>query len=194
MGGLFPIDLNSSGDIEAAIDADDSTALGVGDPVVLDTTTGMVQVNTGMPYRTALNAATAGDTNAIFGVITAINSNSIEGSGHSLTNTYRPASTACYVSIRRAKAGERFRTTPTAAMSATDIGSVANLNAVGANTSTGISNAKLDQSSLATSGNTTYQLKVVGFVDDVTKTLGTDIIDPIVEINNIQADAGSAGE
>jgi len=170
-----------------------SDILGVGDAVILAGDAGSIGNGKKVP---TIARASAGDTNPIFGVVVSVDQNSLENnSNYSLSRRHRVASVATYVLVMPARQETQFLILPTAALATTDVGKVGNLYTISnADTTTGLSTMQINQATLAASGNATYQLRILGILDDdVSKTVGTDVLPAIVRINNIQAFHATAG-
>ena len=193
--GLKPLDMKQDDLVTCLIPSTDSTITGIGDGVIL---AGSSDALTDSYHVPTVQRAAAGAGNPLWGVIVNCDQVSVENTSFSLERRHRPASVGMYVQVHRAKHGNRYLIEPTAAVAKTAVGSVANLVAItDADTTSGVSKMRLDQSTLQASGNPTYQLRVVS-VDPkdlrlAGKTIGTDIIPIAVEINNIQVSEGDDG-
>ena len=191
----FKLDRDGAYDLVTVV-MNDSTIYGIGDAVILAGSSASALDRRSAPTVTR---ASAGDTNAIYGVVVSVDQMTAPAASLSLTRRHRPASVTMEALVARAAPGKRFIIVPDAALAATDIGSVANLATIAdANTTTGYSTMALSASSKQASGNATYQLRIVDFVDthDGDKAelvIGTDIVPVIVEINNIQGFHATAG-
>lgn len=161
-----------------AVLASDTTPLFAGDPVVK---TGTATAD-GTPVVTK---ATAGDTNPITGVITAV-----DVDYDALSVQHRPASTARTVKVADAP-NQLFTIQADGAVAVTDIGSNADLIFTNAgNTSFGLSGVELDSTTFGAGA--TKQLKVHQLYKDQHNEMGANAI-LVVSINNHTEAAGKAG-
>lgn len=192
-GGFRPLKMRQD-DLVLMI-AKDSNPIGFGDAVVL---AGSSEALTGQQTVPTVVRATAGAGNAIFGICAGVDQTSLENSADfSISRgNYAKASVDTYIWVYPVKINDDFLIAPSAACALVDVGSVANIATItDCNTTTnGWSNMKLDQGSIQASSNTTYQLRIMGWdLSQVNKTIGTDVVNLIVRINNIQAVNAYAG-
>ncbi len=136
--------------------------------------------------------AANGDTNAITGFIVAIGTATHAGSAFG--PSYKPASKEAVVFVAD-HPDTIFEIQADSTLASTDIGKVANLTGSGGNaTVTGLSSVVLSASSAAT-GNSTYQLRIVGVSKDPLRNdLSTAYPVMLVQINNhTDVDVAKAG-
>lgn len=171
-----------------------ATALYIGDPVSRiagDSNTAEINVVAGSQVGGAdkfpagslqkVERATNGDTNAITGFIQHIGFGSADASA--FRAGYKPASTEAVVFVAD-HPDTIFEMQCSAACATTDIGKNANLTGSGGSTVTGLSSVELDSSSLAT-GNSTYQMRVVGICKDpLNSDASSNYVNALVQINN----------
>ena len=186
MKGLRPAQMGAD-DIEwCFIPSTDSVIHGLYDAVV---TVGAAAGNSGGLQVQTVTRVAAG-TNPIYGTIVEIDQLGVENSNFSLERRHRPASVGMYVGVYRALPGRKFFIEPTTALAITDIGGTANLDTISdADTTTGISKMTMS-ATVSASGNATKQFRIRGFKDDPRLTIGTDIIDMLVEVANIDISEG----
>ena|SRR3990167_3889230 len=186
MSGLRPVKMGAD-DIEwCFIPSTDATIHGLYDAVV---TVGAAAGNAGQ-LQVQTVARVAAGTNPIYGTIVEIDQLGVENSNFSLERRHRPASVGMYVGVYRALPGRQFYIEPASALAIGDIGGTANLDTVtDANTTTGISNMKMS-ATVSTSTNSTKQFRIRGFKDDPRLTIGTSVIDMLVEVANIDISEG----
>lgn len=186
MAGLRPVKCGPD-DIEwCYIPSTDNVIHGLYDAVV---TVGAAAGNAGQRQVQTVTRVAAG-TNPIYGTIVEIDQLGVENSNFSLERRHRPASVGMYVGVYRALPGRQFYIEPVSALGIADVGGTANLDTVAdANTTSGESTMKLS-ATVSTSTNGTKQFRIRGFKDDPRKTLGTDVIDVLVEVQNIDISEG----
>lgn len=186
------------------VKSDYATALYVGDPVSRiagDSNTAAIKLAAGSMVGGAeafpagslqkVERAANGDTNAITGFIAHIGFSAADAS--MFRAAYKPASTEAVVWVAD-HPDTIFEIQASAACAAADVGKVANLTGSGGSTFTGRSSAELDSSSLAT-GNSTYQLRVVGISTDLLNNdVAANNVNVLVQINNhTDVDVAKAG-
>ena len=166
----------------------DSVRVGRGDAVKL-VTESATSISPG-PIVACVARAAAGDS--IYGVVDSVVP-VIEGTGAvNLGITYSPASTAQYLLIRKANHQDIYTISDdgAAALTAGDIGQNANLVVADCDTASGLSNMKIDATSVA-AGNATRQLHIVGVVDDATNDPASTGTRWLVTLNNIYGAGGT---
>lgn len=166
----------------------DSTAIGVGDAVKVSAA-GATNV-AGGPIVMAVTRAAAGDS--IYGVVESVQP-LIAGTGSiNLGLTYRPASTAQYMLVRKANNIDEYTISDdgSAALTKANIGNNANLVVANCSTATGLSNMQIDATSV-NSGNATRQLKLIGYVLDATNDPTATGARWIVTLNNVYSSGGT---
>jgi len=173
--GLVPIK-NNGGELDTNfyyVNSSYATALYIGDPVVKNSTSNTANVVAGQREFAAgslpeVEKATAGDDNAITGVIIGFLPNF-----DNTTRNYNPASTEA-IAVVADRPDQRFEIqeeTAGTALAATSVGLNANLvYAESGSTATGISGAELDTSTPATTA--TFQLKILRLIDRVDNSIG----------------------
>lgn len=186
MKGLRPCNMKAD-DIEwCYIPSTDGVIHGLYDAVV---TVGAAAGNAGGLQVQTVTRVAAG-TNPIYGTIVAIDQLGVENSNFSMERRHRPANVGMYVGVYRALAGRQFYIEPTTALGIADIGGTANLDTISnADTTTGISMMTLS-ATVSTSTNSTKQFRIRGFKDDPRKVIGTDVIDMLVEVANVDISEG----
>lgn len=168
--------------------AGDSVALGVGDAVVINTTAA-TNIGAGPTVMAVKRATTSG---AIYGVVVGAEAIT-EGNGPiNLGIKYVPASTAQYVNVRPAVEGDLYvlQDDGSAVLGIACIGQNGNLVVNNCDTATGMSKMYLNASTVAT-GNATYQLEVMGQLDDPSNDPTLTSAKWIVRINNRQVSGGT---
>ena len=135
--------------------------------------------------------AANGDTVAITGFIQRIGFSASDSGVFGAS--YKPASKEAVVWVAD-HPDTIFEMQASAACVAADVGKVANMTGSGGSTSTGRSSVELDSSSLAT-GNSTYQLRVVGISSDLLNSdVSANNVNVLVQINNhTDVDVAKAG-
>lgn len=186
MKGLRPANMRAD-DIEwCYIPSTDSVIHGLFDAVV---SVGAAAGNAGGMQVQTVTRVAAG-TNPIYGTIVAIDQLGVENSSFSLERRHRPASVGMYVGVYRALPGRQFYIEPTTALGIADIGGTANLDTIAnADTISGISTMTMS-ATVSTSTNGTKQFRIRGFRDDPRLVIGTDVIDMLVEVANIDMSEG----
>lgn len=186
MKGLRPCKM-SADDIEwCYIPSTDGVLHGLYDAVV---TVGAAAGNAGGIKVQTVTRVAAG-TNPIYGTIVDIDQLSVLGSDFNLSRRHRPANIGMYVAVYRALPGRQFYIQPTTALGIADIGGTANLDTISnADTTTGLSNMTMS-ATVSTSGNSTKQFRIRGFKEDPRLVIGTDIIDMLVEVANVDISEG----
>jgi len=165
-----------------------ATALYVGDPVVKTGTANTAVAGEGKNYASGtlpeINKATAGDGNAITGVIVGF-----EASSDNENIIYNPASNARVVYVCDSPdVVFEIQADSANAVAATDIGANANVVYTHAGVAaTGLSGAELNTASMTTTS--TYQLKILRLVERSDNELGTNaklevLINNHTEANN----------
>lgn len=186
MKGLRPAKIGAD-DLELCfIPATDSVIHGIYDAVV---TVGAAAGISGQQSVLTVTRVAAG-TNPIYGAIVDIDQICVENSSFSLERRHRPASVGMYVLVYRALPGRRFYIEPTTALAIADIGGTANLDTISdADTTTGLSKMTMS-ATVSTSGNGTKQFRILGFKEDPRLVIGTDVIDMLVEVANVDISEG----
>ena len=181
--GLRPVRYASGAPYNGAansyfVPAADSTALFIGDPVIV---AGSADAN-GVP--TATRATAAGGalwTGVVVGIINT----------PTVTTTYRPASTACYILVAD-DPNLLFEVQEDAvggALAAADVGLNADLIAGTGSTVTGKSAFQLDTSTKAVTA--TLQMRIEGFVQRADNEIGANA--KVLVRNNLPTQTGAAG-
>ena len=181
--GLRPVRYASGAPYNGAantyfVPAADSTALFIGDPVIV---AGSADAN-GVP--TATRATAAGGalwTGVVVGIINT----------PTVTTTYRPASTACYILVAD-DPNLLFEVQEDAvggALAAVDVGLNADLIAGTGSTVTGKSAFQLDTSTKAVTA--TLQMRIEGFVQRADNEIGANA--KVLVRNNLPTQTGAAG-
>ena len=181
--GLRPVRYASGAPYKGAantyfVPAADSTALFIGDPVIV---AGSADAN-GVP--TATRATAAGGalwTGVVVGIINT----------PTVTTTYRPASTACYILVAD-DPNLLFEVQEDAvggALAAADVGLNADLIAGTGSTVTGKSAFQLDTSTKAVTA--TLQMRIEGFVQRADNEIGANA--KVLVRNNLPTQTGAAG-
>lgn len=186
MKGLRPVKMGAD-DLEYCfIPSTDNVIHGLYDAVVtVGAAAGAVD---GLQVQTVTRVAAG--TNPIYGTIVDIDQIGVENSNFSLERRHRPASVGMYVLVYRALPGRQFYIEPTTALGIADIGGTANLDTVGnADTTSGVSTMTLSPT-VSTSTNGTKQFRIRGFRDDPRLVIGTDVVDCLVEVANIDISEG----
>ncbi len=181
MKGLRPVKM-SADDLELCyIPSTDNVLHGLYDAVV---TVGAAAGNVnGLKVQTVTRVAAG--ANPIYGTIIDIDQIGVENSNFSLERRHRPASVGMYVLVYRALPGRQFYIEPTTALGIADIGGTANLDTIAdADTVSGVSTMTMS-ATVSTSGNADKQFRIRGFRDDPRLVIGTDVIDCLVEVANI---------
>lgn len=198
-GGLRMYKANNSENLEQCIvRAGDATALFQGDAVVIDATDGAAQLGTGPLVQEVKAASNSG---AIYGVVVGTLPQMDDTNNNpDLSKTYRPASTAMYLLVRRANNQDIYAimddgavaSGANSALGAINVGFNANLSvATAGSTITGQSNMRLGGASIDTTA--TLQLKIIGFVDDPKNDPTATFARWLVTINNCQTNTGGTG-
>lgn len=168
----------------------DSTVLGVGDPVKVSAG-GATSTGGGRTVQAVTRAN--GTSDPIYGVVTAVLPN-LGGTGAmDFATKIRLASTAQYLLIRPANNQDEYAIQDDAAtqLSAANFGNNAQMTPGNASAATGLSTFTLAASSAA-SGNATFPLKIMGYVEDATNDLTSTGIRFVVTLNNVTR-SGSTG-
>lgn len=186
MKGLRPVNMKAD-DLELCfIPSTDNVLHGLYDCVV---TVGAAAGNAGGLQVQTVTRVAAG-ANPIYGTIVDIDQIGVENSNFSLERRHRPASVGMYVLVYRALPGRQFYIEPTTALGIADIGGTANLDTISnADTTSGISNMTLS-ATVSTTSNATKQFRIRGFRDDPRLVIGTDVIDCLVEVANVDISEG----
>jgi hypothetical protein len=172
--------------IDCLVAAGDGTRLGPGDPVI-KVNTGSDSINQGPVVQIVTRAASSG---AIFGVVVAVLPQWSDGTGTmDLSKTYRPASTAEYVKVRRANNLDQYEIQASGSTVKADVGLNGDLVIADCDTSTGLSTCQWNSSAQDTTA--TRQLKCIGFVDDVANDPTSANARLIVTINNADGSGGT---
>lgn len=160
------------------VPAADSTALYIGDPVIV---AGSADAD-GIPTATIATAASAGRvTGAIVGIVPS----------PTITTKYRPASTACYILVADDPdlLFECQEDAVGGALAAVDVGLNADMIAGTGSTVTGLSAWQLDTSTKATTA--TLQLRIFAFAQRPNNVIGANA--KVLVRFNLPTETGAAG-
>lgn len=172
------------------IPASDGTLLGIGDAVTLTGAGGSIGQGPLVQTVTRTTAATGIIDYVIEGFLPHFS----DGTGNmNFTIVYRPASTAMYALARPANNKDVYVITDdaSAVVGSANIGKNANLVVTNASTATGLSNMQLNATTVATTS--TFQLKIVGFVDDIRNDATSTSARVLVVLNNVRRSNQVAG-
>lgn len=200
-GGLQLIkQANDPGELETCIvPAADNVALFIGDAVQIGTNAGPggAQIGNYVPAAQIVQKAT--NSGAIYGVVMGFQPQMIGGNGSMNFNvTYRPASTAAFVLVRRVTNEDEFSIMDDgtlasgvrSALGITNIGLNANLNvSTAGSTVNGLSNMQLAGSTAATTA--TLQLRIVGVLPVPTNDPSAVNARWVVRVNNAVSSGGT---
>ena len=166
-----------------------SDQLGIGDAVVLvGSTTGSAAIGTDAAVPAVARGAATG---SLFGYIESIEHASMDP--FTPSRMYRPASTACYLSVVVFKPSELYQIQADGAMTLEDVGENGLLATIAnCDSNTGLSTMVFSAASVATS-QTAYQMTVMGAAPIGSNAITDSTPDLLVRINNIQAQPGFAG-
>lgn len=163
--------------------AADGARVGIGDPVLI-TNAGSVAIGQG---PLAPTVTLAGASGIIDYVIVGMLPQFSDGNGNmDLTKCYRPASTAMYALARAANNKDIYEITDdaSATITAANVGYNANLVVASCSTANGLSNFMLNAATVATTN--TFQVKIVGVVDDVRNDATSTSARWLVTLNEVR--------
>ena len=172
---------------QAIVLSTDSTPLGIGDAVVT-VSAGATSLSNGPVVKAVTRAATTG----VIGGVVMSTIPVIEGTGAiNLGSRLRPASTAQYVLIRPAINEDVYeiQDDKSATLTAAAIGKNANLVISNADAATGQSKMYLNASTVATTA--TFQMKIIGVVQDATNDPTSPGCRWLVTLNNVERSGGT---